>query len=350
MMLRQSPLIQTLYYGLKLDLLNLFSKTWKNSVDAAINTYLSKKELEDQDLVDHIRKDINKCYCICKSKPYEYFLFGFRYFDTNKRRTFITDTEMLRLLSKTGTRKLHDLELNNKGNFYKLCEPYFKRNVMIVASENDYKPFESMTLALNKIICKPNSMGCGGGIFLAEITSIEDAKKNFNTIMSYGGEWIVEESIKQCEAMSLWNPTSVNTIRYTTFKNPAGIHSHCPFIRTGRKGAVVDNGGRGGIYAVIDVETGKISSNGYDELGKEYLEHPDSKLKFKEWQVPRWQELKQIAEHMHESIMPNHKYIGWDFALTDDGWVIIEGNWGQYVAQQSSTKEGYKPIFDKYLR
>jgi hypothetical protein len=31
--------------------------------------------------------------------------------------------------------------------------------------------------------------------------------------------------------------------------------------------------------------------------------------------------------------MPHHRYIGWDFALTDDGWVLIEGNWGQFLSQ-----------------
>jgi hypothetical protein len=42
--------------------------------------------------------------------------------------------------------------------------------------------------------------------------------------MGYGGEWIVEELIKQCKEMASWNPTSVNTIRFTTFKNKDGIH------------------------------------------------------------------------------------------------------------------------------
>ena len=28
--------------------------------------------------------------------------------------------------------------------------------------------------------------------------------------------------------------------------------------------------------------------------------------------------------------MSDHIYVGWDFALTDNGWVLIEGNWGQF--------------------
>ena len=350
MLLRQSSIVQTLYYALKLDVISKrFSKAWENDVNVAMQQFLTKEELNDKELCNNIRKDIFKCYRICKSKPIEYFLFGLRNFDTAKRKTFITDTEMLHMLSKTGTRKLHDLELNHKGNFWKLCEPYFKRQVMIVATDNDYEQFQKMTLRLGKVICKPISMGCGGGIFIAETNSEKEIKAVFDKIVAYGGEWIIEELIKQVPQMAEWNPTSVNTIRFTTFKNSEGIHFHCPWMRTGRKGSVVDNAGSGGIYAAIDLETGKIFTDGIDEQCNEYVVHPDAKIKYNGWQVPRWEELKKLAKEMHESIMPEHRYIGWDFALTDKGWCVIEGNWGQYL-QQACTKEGYKPIFEKYLK
>lgn len=351
MLLRQSSIVQTLYYALKLDVITKrFSKAWEKDVNVAMQQFLTKEELNDNELCNHIRKDIFKCYRICKAKPIEYFLFGLRHYDNAKIKTFITDTEMLHMLSKTGTRKLHDLELNHKGNFWKLCEPYFKRQVMIISNKDDYASFEKMALELGKVICKPISMGCGGGIFVAEINSAEDAKATFDKIIAFGGEWIIEEMIKQCAEIASWNPTSVNTIRFTTFKNKDGINFHSPFMRSGRKGSVVDNAGRGGIYAVINAETGKIVTNGMDEYGNEYTYHPDSGIEYKEWQVPEWEQLKKLAKEMHLSIMPKHKYIGWDFALTDKGWVVIEGNWGQYVCQQSCTKEGYKPIFEKYLK
>ena len=351
MKLRQSPIIQTLYYGLKLDVLaKYFSKTWERDVNVAMQQFLTKEELQDKELCNHIRKDIFRCYRICKSKPIEYFLFGLRHYDYAKIKTFITDTEMLYMLSKTGTRKLHDLELNHKGNFWKLCEPYFKRQVMIIANKDDYASFEKMALELGKVICKPISMGCGGGIFIAEIRSTEDAKAIFDKIIAYGGEWIIEEMIKQCTEMASWNPTSVNTVRFHTFKNKDGIHYHTPCFRSGRLGSVVDNAGSGGILALINIDTGKIETLGHDEFGNKCEKHPDSGINYIGWQVPRWKELIEMATEMHMTIMPKHKYIGWDFALTDKGWVIIEGNWGQYLGQQNCTKQGYKAIFEKYLK
>jgi hypothetical protein len=47
--------------------------------------------------------------------------------------------------------------------------------------------------------------------------------------------------------------------------------------------------------------------------------------------------------------MLNHVYIGWDFTLTEKGWVLIEGNWGQFVGQYID-KEGIKKQFDNYLQ
>ena len=119
MRLRQSSTIQTLYYALKLDVLTkYFSKAWQRDIDAAMQQFLTKEELADKELCKRIRKDIYRCYRLCKSKPIESFLFGLRNYDDAKIKTFITDTEMLHMLSKTGTRKLHDLELNHKGNFW----------------------------------------------------------------------------------------------------------------------------------------------------------------------------------------------------------------------------------------
>ena len=351
MRLRQSSTIQTLYYALKLDALaKYFSKAWERDVDAAMSQFLTKEELADKDLCKRIRKDIYRCYRLCKSKPIEYFLFGLRNYDNAKIKTFITDTEMLHMLSKTGTRKLHDLELNHKGNFWKLCKPYFKRQVMIVVNNDDYAQFEKMALSLGKVICKPISMGCGGGIFVAEIKSKQEARDIFDQIIAYRGEWIIEELIKQSAEMASWNPTSVNTIRFTTFKNKDGIHYHAPCLRAGRLGAVVDNAGSGGILAIVNMDSGKIETMGHDDFGNKYEKHPDSGINYIGWQVPRWKELVEMATEMHMTIMPKHKYIGWDFALTDKGWVVIEGNWGQYIAKQTCTKKGYKPIFEKYLK
>lgn len=46
--------------------------------------------------------------------------------------------------------------------------------------------------------------------------------------------------------------------------------------------------------------------------------------------------------------MKGHKYIAWDFAYTPNGWVLIEGNWGQFLSQ-FATGKGLRKRFEKLM-
>ena len=92
-----------------------------------------------------------------------------------------------------------------------------------------------------------------------------------------------------------------------------------------------------------------ILTDGYDEYGNKYLVHPDSLIPFKGERIPDWQLLLDTVEHIHRTCMPDHIYISWDFAYSQKGWILVEGNWGQFIAQQTSTKIGYKKQFDQFL-
>ena len=80
-----------------------------------------------------------------------------------------------------------------------------------------------------------------------------------------------------------------------------------------------------------------------------YEKHPDSGLTYRGWEVPQWQELLIMAEKIFRQCFPEHRYIGFDFALTERGWVLIEGNWGQFVSQYND-KVGVKEQFVRYLK
>ena len=68
---------------------------------------------------------------------------------------------------------------------------------------------------------------------------------------------------------------------------------------------------------------------------------------YKGWRIPRWNELIETAENLFRECLPENKYIGFDFALTDNGWVLIEGNWGQFVGQYNGM--GVKDLFLTYM-
>lgn len=153
----------------------------------------------------------------------------------------------------------------------------------------------------------------------------------------------------QDAAMARWNSSSVNTIRLCSFRNNNDVSIAYPFIRVGRKGSIVDNGGQGGIFASIDIQTGVICTDGGDEIGNVYPLHPDSSVPFKGVQIPQWKELLDMCREVHASLPSEFYYVGFDFALTAKGWMLIEGNWGQFVAQQTTLHRGLRKEFEDLM-
>jgi hypothetical protein len=106
----------------------------------------------------------------------------------------------------------------------------------------------------------------------------------------------------------------------------------------------------GGMVAGVDEKTGRLCSDGFDEKGNHYLEHPDSGVHVKGWQVPQWEELCRITEQLHRSLPAHHRYVAFDFAHTDKGWVLVEGNWGQLIFNQAGAHKGIRKQFMEYIR
>ncbi len=341
--LRSSSFVSSLYYGLHLDELPaaLSMRSYMHSVEVAIKRYMP--EATDQER-EQAKTDIRHCYLKYKISPTEYFLFDFQKLPPEERASYLSDKMIYMTAGKVIDRKLHDEQLENKYNFYQLTQKYFKRKAILIESVNDWSLFKDFSTEFSDFIIKHNTSGCGSGIRVEHVSNESEGKAVFNRTIHSGNQWIVEELIRQSDDMASWNPSSVNTVRISSFLNRKGFFILCPFIRTGRKGSVVDNGGKGGLYAAIDEKTGRIITDGKDEMCVVYSEHPDSHVVYKGWQIPEWDELLKLAEEIHQ-LFPKHKYIAWDFAHTDNGWVLVEGNWGEFIAQQSTMKRGYKKEF-----
>ena len=147
--------------------------------------------------------------------------------------------------------------------------------------------------------------------------------------------------------MACFHEQSVNTIRIVTFYYQNDVSILWSFIRTGQGDNNVDNMGAAGLGALIDQKTGIIISDGIDWKGEKQACHPDSKIVFKGYQIPRWNELLDMVKELASKISSMH-CVGWDFALTKEGWVVVEANARpQCVTIQTFTNKGYKPYYDK---
>ena len=98
----------------------------------------------------------------------------------------------------------------------------------------------------------------------------------------------------------------------------------------------------------IEVDTGILRTDGFDEYLMRYPAHPESHLTFKGYQLPQWDQMLAICKEMSAK-EPNVRYIGWDMAHTPDGWVVVEGNGGgQMIGPQIVWERGIKAEIEQY--
>ena len=325
-----------------------YEETYREVLNRALDIFLTNEERNDKKLVQKLTLDIVKCWLQYEALPYEYFTFDLRHCDDKKRATFMTDIQKSQACATYSSLDGYLKEVCDKFAFYQLMKPFYCRKVFQVNNSTDKEEFVRFAMQTKSLFCKLSKGSRGNSAFAEEIATKEDAERLFLRLTTSSDNiWVVEERIKQSEEMAQWNASCVNTVRLPAFITKDGFKVLDPFFRTGRAGSVVDNAGQDGVFAAINPETGVLISDGVDEYCHTYPVHPDSGLTFKGWQIPHWNELLEVAEKAHRTI-PHHKYIGWDFALTDKGWVLIEGNWGQMVGQYA-TKVGVKELFMKYI-
>lgn len=330
-----------IYQGLRVDRLLMKSGIFDTRIDRAIKRFAITPFDKD-----NLKKDIRESYVRYLTTPEEYFFFGFQGKDDTYRRSFLSDKFRIRqLIHKTGERKFIE-DLCDKYTFYHRTYPYFKREAIKIGGGVSFQTFLKFVRINKRVFVKPISASFGQG---AHIITDNNEKRLHQIYQKLAeGEWIIEECIDQSREMAEWNQSSVNTVRIPCFLTSEGFKVLNPFFRAGRKGNVIDNGGGGGIFACLDERTGEVISDGFDENNQNHEVHPDSKLKYKGWSIPHWNELLNLSEKIFRECFPDHKYIGFDFALTDKGWVLIEGNWGQFLGQYA-LKQGIKEKFIEYL-
>lgn len=323
--------IKSKVIGICCRLLNIYPTC--KAINASMKHFMQKSEYRNFITRCRVGIDIFKCRKRYQANPNEYFLFGFRGQNHEYRNSFVTDEVKDDTLLKIIGGDIFFKELKDKYNFYLLTGKYFNRDVMFVnPTEGVVAEVKQFAQKHPVLFVKENASSRGRGVSSYHVDDEIEAEELYNSLKESGGDWMIEEKIVQVPEMAQWNESSVNTVRLPAILNNGVWTALGPVLRTGRKGSVVDNAGAGGVLAVIDPQTGIITTDGVDENGKYYEKHPDSGVIYKGWQVPRWQELLSLTEEIQRSI-PQHKYVGWDFALTDKGWTLIEGNWGQFLSQ-----------------
>ena len=161
----------------------------------------------------------------------------------------------------------------------------------------------------------------------------------------YSRGFVLEELIVQDVRLAALHPASVNTIRITTVNYGDSIETKWPVLRMGRGGSIVDSTTIGGIFAAIDIKTGITFRATDKQRGSSYSVHPDTQMPLIGFQIPKWEELLETIKTM-ASKCPDCRIMGWDMALTDNGWVVVECNFGPELLIQWAKDSGVRNEFE----
>lgn len=196
--------------------------------------------------------------------------------------------------------------------------------------------------AETRLIIKPVLGHAGIGISMAR-------KVDGNVVVSQGGadlsvdrfeiqdRCIVQEVVTQHPKMAAVFSGSLNTVRVLTMLSPEGeFFVLGASVRFGVGGAFVDNWSAGGVAVGIYHQTGQLRDWGFDKVGRRYVEHPGSKVKFGSFTIPLWSDLISYSERVHRTF-PFFALLGMDLGITQSEIVLIEINNDADIVFQEQT-------------
>lgn len=209
-----------------------------------------------------------------------------------------------------------------KPTFLKEFKEYIKRD-FIFPNENNYQEFLEFLDKHPVFMSKPYN-GLGGADVKKEyVKDIENKKIYFDNVIDKG--IFLEELVIQHPNLNVLCEKSVNTMRIMTFNDHGNPYILWMGLRVGNGINSIDNFHAKGMAIKIDIDTGKLIGKAIDKDLNQYEEHPITHVKFDGFQIPCFQEAKDLvlkASLESDKIL----VVGWDVAITPNGPVIIEGN------------------------
>ena len=295
---------------------------------------------------DEIRTDMLFCWLAYGFLPSEYIGFGFRERTPEQRREFVSDLDT----SAFGYTVNHIVEMQtvmNKATSAVKYQKYFKRDFIVIGSTDDVDDFNRFVEKHPVFVKKKINSAMGKGVELVDIK--QQQKDAFFKDLVTADTWLLEERVVQKQELAWINASSVNTVRCMTFKTDSGVVVPYCFLRAGRNGSFVDNGGSGGLLIGIDTRTGVLNTDGFDEYGARYSAHPETGIEFLGFQIPEWEQLIEICKSAAEK-ETDMNYLSWDMAYSEQGWCVIEVNAiGQLIGPQIVQQRGIKKELADYL-
>lgn len=226
--------------------------------------------------------------------------------------------------------------IGNKYECYVRFKEYYGRECILVNDKTSKDAFESFAKKAQRFIIKPLFNDSGKGVRL----------------YNYGEElpshaFIAEELIRQSEELARFHPQSVNTLRLNTIRCKDSIEVVWAILRYGRNNNIVDNAHFGGLFSVIDDNGVAIAAG--DVWRHTYMTHPDTGVALSGFKVPDWENACEMVRSLATQV-GDLRFIGWDLAYTDKGWILVEANTSPGILSPMVTGQGIREEFRRIKR
>ena len=273
--------------------------------------------------VGYYELDWLRCLLKYKASPNDYILFRMYSKNSWEREgvlTFKKHAAVDRLLNNYDA----DIDLiGNKARFNEYMKDYIKRD-WIYSGKASFDELEEFFKKHETVFFKPVKSTQGSGIKKLQYSSEDD--RNFLS-ENRSGDFLLEEAIKQNEVIQNINPYAVNTLRVNTILaydgEPVILHV-CLKVSVDK--SCVDNLSAGGYVYPVDLKSGKILKTGisyYDNTAPE--KHPVTGADIVGITIPYFEDIKNEVKKMAVKF-PDFRYLGWDIAVTETGFDVIEVN------------------------
>lgn len=224
------------------------------------------------------------------------------------------------------------------------------KRILPVNSNNYINNFKSLLFLLEKeksLILKPNFSSRGKNINLVQYSDGKILVNNrvissdqFQELLLSLNNYLASEFIIQGSCTKNLFPSTTNTLRINSFYDPLKSHSFIKqaYLRIGTSKTIpVDNFSRGGIISFVDMDTGILNETirrSEDGRVLKCSHHPESNELIAGKILPHWEIIKKNILNTTELIGPIIKIVGWDIIITEDDFVVLEGNNGPDFTQQ----------------
>lgn len=298
---------------------------------------------EEHDKRDAIVCDVLASTLLYGVSPLEYFQFEFQNKSDCGRNEYFSDAEKFIVFRSAYDFSKYEL-VRNKWNQYSTLSDLFARDCVLCSDTSSNEEKEKFLAFLMKhpvFVFKPLRASCGKGVRIidSKCTGMT-GEQLYDALCAEKG--IADQQIVQDKRMECLHPGSVNTIRLVAVRDRINNKNYYTqsLVRMGRGDAIIDNY-LGAIRARVDTDSGIAYTLGLDGYGSHFIFHPDTGVQIVGFAVPEWKQLIEAADKALHRMEDYARYIGFDFALSEDGWKIVEVNpFPQIFPQQMTVRMG----------